>query len=233
MRGSSISEPPATGNELTCTYDRLVDELDVGDRVMMADGAVSMLVAEKHDDRVACKVIASGVISSRQGVNLPGAKLSVPALTDKDREDVVWAAQQEIDFVSLSFVRRAEDLIELRELLRRHACEPWLVAKIEKGEALDDLDRIVQHADAVMVARGDLGIEIDVTQTRSLRRRSSVSVENTEGPSLSPRRCSTACIVLRDRREPKRPTSPTRFSTAPTLACCPAKPRSDDFQLRP
>ncbi len=89
-----VRQASGEDDELTCTYDRLVNELDVGDRVMMADGAVAMVVIRSDDHEAACKVTAAGVISSRQGVNLPGARLSVPALTDKDREDVIWAANK-------------------------------------------------------------------------------------------------------------------------------------------
>jgi pyruvate kinase len=155
--------------ELTTTYEPLIDELRPGDRVMLADGTVSLAVERVDKDSAECRVLQSGVVRSRQGVNLPGVKLSVAALSDIDRENAVWAAQNGIDFVGLSFVRRAEDVCELKALLKASTTDPesggpHVIAKIEKPEALDALPAIVAAADGVMVARGDLGVEIDIAQ---------------------------------------------------------------------
>ena len=159
---------PTHASELVTTYERLVDELDVGDRILLADGLVAMLVVAKEPNEAIVRVIQSGIIRSRQGVNLPGVKLSVQALTDYDRECARWAVQQaKIDFLGLSFVRRAEDVLELRKLIEECAPtghRPHIIAKIEKPEALENLEAIVQAADGAMVARGDLGVEIDVAR---------------------------------------------------------------------
>ena len=104
----------ATTPEMTTTYEPLIDELQPGDRIMLADGIVSLIVEKVSKDSAECRVVQSGLIRSRQGVNLPGVKLSVAALNDIDRENAVWAAKQDIDFVGLSFVRRAEDVGELK-----------------------------------------------------------------------------------------------------------------------
>ena len=162
--------------ELTTTYEPLIDELHPDDRVMLADGTVSLVVEKVSKDAAECRVVQSGLIRSRQGVNLPGVKLSVPALNDIDRENAVWAAQNGIDFVGLSFVRRPEDVCELKELLERSAADPaWggphVIAKIEKPEALDALTAVVAAADGVMVARGDLGVEIDIAQVAVAQKR--------------------------------------------------------------
>ena len=151
-------------HELTSTYDALIDELSVGDTVMLADGTVSMRVVEKHPDRARCLVTQYGTIRSRQGINLPGVRLSVPTMSKDDFQHAIWAAQTGIDFVSLSFVRSPDDVRQLRELLRAYGSKAHVVAKIEKFEALEQLDAIVDAADAVMVARGDLGVEIDVAR---------------------------------------------------------------------
>ncbi len=165
IRGQ-ISEVP---EELTTTYEPLVDELEPGDRVMLADGTVSLVVEEKGDDFAQCKVVQPGLIRSRQGVNLPGVKLSVEALGPVDRENAVWAAKNDIDFVGLSFVRSADEIRSLQSLLELHGPtnrdrRAHVIAKIEKPEALDNLQEIVEAADAVMVARGDLGVEIDIAR---------------------------------------------------------------------
>lgn len=167
IRGSETSGP----TELTSTYARLIDELKVGDRVMLADGTVALEVEQVDTDRAVCRVVASGEIRSRQGINLPGVKLSVSAMLPIDIENAIWAAQNEIDFISLSFVRTPEDVRSLKDLLNSYECSALVIAKIEKPEALDNLERIVEEADGVMVARGDLGVEIDVAETPVAQKR--------------------------------------------------------------
>ena len=159
--------------ELTCTYDRLIDDLHVGDRVLLADGTVALRVLEKNADRALCVCEQSGCVRSRQGVNLPGVALSMPSLTQKDRSDLAFALQHGLDYVGLSFVRRAEDVRELKQLIAQSQSEspPHVVAKIEKMEALGDLDRILDETDAVMVARGDLGVEADLAKVPILQKR--------------------------------------------------------------
>jgi pyruvate kinase len=158
--GAATTNP----HELTSTYEPLTRELSAGDRVMLADGTVSMMVEEREPGRVRLRVMQPGVIRSRQGINLPGVKLNVPALSDADREHAGWAARAGVDFVGLSFVRAADDVRTLQDLFRSLAAHVRVIAKIEKREALDQLDAIVEAADGVMVARGDLGVEIDVAE---------------------------------------------------------------------
>jgi len=166
----------ATMPDLTTTYEPLIDELRPGDRIMLADGTVGLVVEQIEKDSAVCRVIQSGLIRSRQGVNLPGVKLSVAALSGLDRENAVWAAKNDIDFVGLSFVRRAEDVRELKALLMASTSDPasggpQVIAKIEKPEALDALTAIVAAADGVMVARGDLGVETDIAQVAVVQKR--------------------------------------------------------------
>jgi pyruvate kinase len=160
IRGEAARGP----NELCVTYSTLIDELSVGDRVMLVDGTVALKVEARDADGATCRVIQGGVVRNRQGVNLPGVKLSAPALGEADREHAQWAALNGIDFVSLSFVRRPDEVRELKALLKQHSSLAHVVAKIEKPEALENLEAIVAESDAVMVARGDLGVEIDVAR---------------------------------------------------------------------
>jgi len=153
---------PATADTFTTTYAPLVDELRVGDPVMLADGTVSLVVEERQPDEVICRVVQEGTVRSRQGVNLPGVKLSVAAMSAADWEHAEWAAGVGADFVSLSFVRSPVEVRLLKELLRTRGSIARVVAKIEKREAVDAMEAIVEAADVVMVARGDLGVEIDV-----------------------------------------------------------------------
>jgi len=160
VRGHESTGP----KELTTTYEPLVDELAVGDRIMLADGTVSMIVEELGGDFAACKVIQPGLIRSRQGVNLPGAMISAPALGPADLENAEWGATSGVDFVGLSFVRSEKEVRRLKELLRSNGSSAHVIAKIEKPEALEDISDIVEAADGIMVARGDLGVEIDIAE---------------------------------------------------------------------
>ncbi len=151
-------------NEFTSNYLPLVRELNVGDKVMLADGTVSMVVEEKLPGRVRMRVVQQGTIRSRQGINLPGVKLSVPAISVADHQHALWAAEADIDFVSLSFVRAPDEVRALKDILRSCGSHARVISKIEKSEALDRLEEIVEASDVVMVARGDLGVEIDVAR---------------------------------------------------------------------
>ncbi len=159
--------------ELSSTYEKLVDDVTLGDRILLADGTVSLRVVTKDPAGrwVDCVVERPGRIRSRQGINLPGVRLSTPSLTAKDRRDLDWALQQGLDYIGLSFVRSAEDVRRLESLIASRApVRPQIVAKIEKREALEDLDAIIRSSDCVMVARGDLGVEADITRVPVLQK---------------------------------------------------------------
>lgn len=160
-------------HDLTTSYPGLIDDLRVDDRVLLADGMVALRVVDKAPDRITCRVEQPGRILSRQGVNLPGSRLRIASLTEQDRADLRWALEHQLDFIGLSFVRSAADVRELRELIEaaRPPRSPWIVAKIEKPEAVDDLEAILSETDAVMVARGDLGVEVDIVHVPVLQKR--------------------------------------------------------------
>lgn len=167
VRGGESGGP----REFTVTYEPLVDELSPGDSVMLADGTISLVVTERNRHHVRCRVVQGGTVRSRQGVNLPGVRLSVAAMSPADWQHAEWAAAAGIDFVSLSFVRSAVEVKLLKELLRTRGSPAKVVAKIEKREAIDNLESIVEAADAVMVARGDLGVETDVASMPMVQKR--------------------------------------------------------------
>ncbi|HZZ71539.1 MAG TPA: pyruvate kinase [Pirellulales bacterium] len=160
-----------TATELTATYEPLIDELAPGNTVMLADGTVGLVVEEKGENFARCRVVQAGLVRSRQGINLPGVKLSVPAMSQEDFDAAVWGAKMGVDFVSLSFVRSPIEVQSLKDLLRAYGSLARVVAKIEKQEALDHLEAIVAAADGVMVARGDLGVEIDVARMPMAQKR--------------------------------------------------------------
>ncbi|PYP73965.1 MAG: pyruvate kinase [Gemmatimonadetes bacterium] len=150
-------EAVARGDELPTTYDLLAQDARVGARILLNDGLLSVEVTAVEPPRVRGRVMDGGTLTAHKGMNLPGMQVSAPALTDKDREDVIDAVRWGADYLALSFVRRAEDVAELRKLVPPTM---KLVAKIEKAAALEDLDRILAASDVVMVARGDLGVEL-------------------------------------------------------------------------
>ena len=152
-------------DELTCLYETLIDEVSVGDDVVLADGIARLEVINKTSDELECIVIDGGTVRSRQGVNLPATTLSIPALGEVDKQKAIWAASWDVDFVSLSFVSKAEEINELKSLLTSHKSEALAIAKIEKAEALTQLDSIVKASHGIMVARGDLGVEIAIEKT--------------------------------------------------------------------
>ena len=171
QRCTLVYGQPQAANELPHSYPQLADDVKPGNSVLMADGAVGMRVVSENDRRVVCEVIAGGRIRSRQGINLPGVQLTTPSMTDRDRDRAHWAARQGADFISLSFVRDPEDMRQLRQLIDEVGCDAQIVAKVEKREALDRIEEVVAASDAVMVARGDLGVEIDVAETPAAQKR--------------------------------------------------------------
>ena len=141
------------------SYPRLLEDVKPGERVLLDDGAIRLHVVEQLSDRLRCRVQVGGSISSHKGVNLPDSILHVPAMTDKDREDLRFGVAQGVDWVALSFVQSPDDLLEAKALIRAEGSDIPVIAKIEKREALAHLDEIINISDGIMVARGDLGVE--------------------------------------------------------------------------
>jgi pyruvate kinase len=161
-------EDQARDEELPTTYANLASDVRLGARVLIDDGLLAVEVTKIAPPRVEARVVDGGTLTSNKGMNLPGLHISAPALTDKDREDAAHAVAAGADYLALSFVRRAEDLAELRTLVPP---DMKLVAKIEKATALDDLTRILEACDAVMVARGDLGVELPFEEVPVVQKR--------------------------------------------------------------
>src|SRR5256886_1037262 len=152
-------------------YEDFVKDINVGDVVLIDNGAIQMKVLAKSGNKVDCEVLTEGKLGSRRHINLPGVKVSLPALTAKDIADVKLGLETGVDFIALSFVREARDLVQLRELFGAASPQPLIVAKIEDQEAVHNLDEITREADAVMVARGDLGIEVPYEELPIIQRR--------------------------------------------------------------
>lgn len=152
-------------------YANFVNDINVGDVVLIDNGTIQMKVLAKSGNKVECQVLTEGKLGSRRHINLPGVKVSLPALTGKDVSDVKLGLELGVDFIALSFVREARDLRQLRELFANSKNLPLVIAKIEDQQAIANLDEIVQEADAIMVARGDLGIEIPYEELPIVQRR--------------------------------------------------------------
>jgi pyruvate kinase len=174
VRGDAITVQPGdsvrfvhgdddcSAGRFTTNLPSFVDEVEVGHRIYIDDGLVRLLVTARDADALTCTCTTGGRVSSRKGVNLPDTLLSTPALTAKDRQDLEWAIEHGLDYVALSFVRRPEDLSTLRTAIDKRGSDIGVIVKIEKAEAIQHLDNLVSRADGIMVARGDLGVEMDV-----------------------------------------------------------------------
>jgi pyruvate kinase len=152
-----VPEEEASEGEIPITYEALAEDVSVGDRILIADGLLDLIVLDVKVPRITARVLHGGPLGSHKGMNLPGVHISAPSITDKDRHDIEFAIEQGIDYLALSFVRRASDIAELRQVIPR---ELLVVAKIEKDVALENIESILRSSDGVMVARGDLGVEL-------------------------------------------------------------------------
>ncbi|ERM83903.1 pyruvate kinase [Rhodonellum psychrophilum GCM71 = DSM 17998] len=158
----TITNDPVIGTaELVSTvYQNLPNDVSTGDRILIDDGNLELVVVSTDGKNVNCTVIHGGILKSRKGINLPNTKVSAPSLTEKDLEDLIFGLENDVDWIALSFVRSAEDILDLRERIKKAGKVCKIVAKIEKPEALDNIDAIIEATDAIMVARGDLGVEV-------------------------------------------------------------------------
>jgi pyruvate kinase len=152
-------------------YDHLVDDLNLGDIVLIDNGEIHLKVIEKHRNQLDCEVLTEGVLGSRRHINLPGVRVNLPSLTDKDLKDIELGIEMDVDFFAMSFVREAADIIKLKGILDYQKASQKIIAKLEDQQGISNLDEIIQVADAIMVARGDLGIECAYEELPIIQRR--------------------------------------------------------------
>ncbi|QQS42852.1 MAG: pyruvate kinase [Acidobacteriota bacterium] len=155
-----------TEDEVGTNFSELPHVVDKGSQILLDDGSLELKVTETTDTDVICEVVSGGLLYESKGINLPGTHLPIPSLTEKDRDDLDWALEQDVDYIALSFVRRASDCEEVKKIIKENNKRKFgralLVAKIEKAEAIENLDEIIAATDGLMVARGDLGVETSV-----------------------------------------------------------------------
>ncbi len=155
---------PGTASLVSTTYAALPRDVRPGDRILISDGLIEVQVVRVSSDEVETEILVGGELREHQGINLPGVAVSAPALTDKDRDDLLFGLAQGVDYVALSFVRRASDLLEIKAQIAAAGASTPVIAKIEKPEALNEFEAILEAADGIMVARGDLGVEMPPEQ---------------------------------------------------------------------
>jgi len=190
-----------TAERISTSYDPLPRDVKPGDRILMDDGNLELRVLRTlSDTEVEAEVVHGGLLKSNKGMNLPGVSLSTPALTEKDRADLALGVAQGVDYIALSFVRRAADVEEAKGLVRSHGGTTPVIAKIEKQEAIDNLPAILEAADGVMVARGDLGVEMSTEEVPTLQKRI-IAMANAVGKPVI-----TATQMLESMIENARPT---------------------------
>ena len=164
-------EAPSIEKSTTVNYPGLHEDISPGDTVLVDNGVIHLKVEEVSSERVLCKALTDGVLGSRRHINLPGVNVRLPALTNKDKEDAVLGGELSVDFVALSFARESSHLEELRTFLEGQESKAQIVAKIEDQQAMKNLDEIILSSDVVMVARGDLGIEVNIEELPIVQRR--------------------------------------------------------------
>ena len=198
----SVRARASTEGVIATNYRKIIDDVKVGDRILIDDGLLELEVRERHpsEGRVGCEVVCGGLLRSKKGINLPGVDVSTPALTRKDRRDLTLGAELGVDYVALSFVRQAADVERLRRIMKRMDFDAAIVAKLEKPEALDELEEILEISEGIMVARGDLGVEVP------LERLPIVQKETIAAARARGRMVITATQMLESMIENPRPT---------------------------
>ncbi len=157
----TVDKIDGDANIISSSYKPLVEDAQIGETILIDDGLIKLEVTEKKKRSLICEIIEGGILKPKKGMNLPGMKLSTPALTLQDKANLEFALQYRIDFIALSFVRSAQDIVDLRNWLEERGYKKQIIAKIEKPEAVDNFEDILKVADVIMVARGDLGVEIE------------------------------------------------------------------------
>lgn len=168
----TIQANPIEGtSELFSTIaPEILQDLRVGDPILLDDGLLELVVEEEGTDEVVCQVVISGTLKSSKGINLPATPLNLPSITEKDKQDLAWGMEHSIDFAALSFVRSADDIAQVKKLISRGKRKIMVVAKIEKPEAVENIDAIIEATDIIMIARGDMGVELPASRVPWIQR---------------------------------------------------------------
>ena len=155
---------------ISVSYPNFVNDLNIGGHILIDDGDLELVVIEKNADHLLCEVQNEATLGSRKSVNVPGVRINLPSLTEKDRNNILYAIEKDIDFIAHSFVRNRQDILDIKAILDAHNSDIRIIAKIENQEGVDNIDEILEVADGVMIARGDLGIEVPQERIPGIQR---------------------------------------------------------------
>ncbi len=188
-------------NQVSITCKELHQDVSAGGRILIDDGLIEMTVEKIEGQDIVCRVVNGGTVSNNKGVNVPGVKLSLPYLSEKDRQDILFGIENDFDFIAASFVRRADDVLQIRELLNENGgYRIQIISKIENAEGVDNIDEIIRASDGIMIARGDMGVEIPGEEVPVIQKKIIRKV------FLAGKKCITATQMLDSMMKNPRPT---------------------------
>ncbi len=196
----TTEEIPGTAEKAAISYKNLKNDVSVGTSILIDDGLIEMCVEEIAGEEIICRVINGGFVSNHKGVNVPGAVLSMPYISKADRADILFGIEQGYEFIAASFVRCREDILELRDILREHGSDMKIIAKIENMQGIENLEEILEVSDGIMVARGDMGVEVPLEEVPVLQKRM-IKMANAQGKHVI-----TATQMLESMMKNPRPT---------------------------
>ncbi|MDZ7262213.1 MAG: pyruvate kinase [candidate division KSB1 bacterium] len=196
----TTEEIEGTEEKISTTYQGFARDVTPGNRILLDDGLIQLKVLQSNGTLVTCEVVEGGTLSDYKGINLPGVAISEPSVTEKDKADLLFGIEQGVDYVALSFVRSPKDVLEVREIIHQKGADIPVIAKLEKPEAIDNLEAIMEAADGVMVARGDLGVELPPEKVPAIQKRIINLGVKLGKPVI------TATQMLESMREHSRPT---------------------------
>lgn len=166
----TINDIVGNKDRVAVTYEDLTKDVVAGNTILIDDGLIELLVREVTATDVICEVINGGTLSNRKGVNIPSVSINLPAITEKDKEDIIFGIKQEVDFIAASFVRNAGAVREIRQILDDHKADIAIISKIENEEGIQNIDEIIEESDGIMVARGDLGVEVPIQSVPKMQK---------------------------------------------------------------
>ncbi|MFC1883128.1 pyruvate kinase [Thermodesulfobacteriota bacterium] len=196
----AANEDTASNDRIPVSYPKLHEEVKPGDRIMLADGFMELRVKEIKATEIICEVTTGGVLSSHKGINLPSGTIKAPSMTEKDHQDLIFGLKNNVDYVALSFVRQSEDILKIKNLINSQGKNTPVIAKIEKHEAIGNIDEILKVSDGIMVARGDLGVEVPLEDAPGIQKMLIKKANLLNKPVI------TATQMLRSMVESPRPT---------------------------
>lgn len=168
-----LTNKDVAGNKsmVSITYDGLVNDVSIGSRILVDDGLIELIVESKDSQNIYTRVINGGTLGERKGINVPGVHLEFPVITEKDKDDIIFGVEQDFDFIAASFVRSQDSILAIKEVLKEHGSNIPVISKIECLEAIENMEGILHYSDGIMIARGDLGVEIPAAQVPFIQKR--------------------------------------------------------------